>query len=156
MKGDHRVITMLLAAAVAASSPSVAATDASSRAAIAAYIERCAREWAMTAVAPDPEAMDRCLADDYQGVSSRGKVVDKAAVIAPAPTPAKAAGLWYAKPRFVTPTLAIVRGEEWTEPADGAPKRHLIWTDTWAFRDGRWQVVASQDSVVPFDRPLQN
>ena len=143
----------MLVAAVAA--PSIPATDAASRAAITAYIERCSTEWAMIAVKPNPEAMDRCLADDYAGVSSRGKLVNKATMSAANPTPAKAAGLYYAQPLFKTDSVAIVRGEEWVEPAQG-DKRHLIWTDTWMLRAGKWQVVASQDSVVPFDQALQN
>ncbi len=108
----------------------------------------------MMMVKPDPDALSPCLADDYAGVTSRGKVVDKARMLTPPPTPGKAGGLFYAKPRFVTPTLAVVRGEEWLERATGE-KIHLIWTDTWLFREGKWQVVASQDSLVPFDQPLQ-
>ena len=77
-------------------------------------------------------------------------------MLAPYDPPGKAAGLFYAKPRFMTPTLAIVQGEEWWEPKDGSPKKHLIWTDVWMFRDGKWQIVSSQDSVVPFDQRLLN
>lgn len=32
---------------------------------------------------------------------------------------------------------------------DGAPDLRLIWTDVWMWRDGKWQIVASQDSEVP-------
>ena len=147
------ILSLMLSAA--AVSPSMPATDAASRGAITAHIEQCAMIWAMMMVKPDPEALRPCLADDYAGVTSRGKVVDKATMLTPPPTPGKAGGLYYAKPRFVTPTLAVVRGEEWLERATGE-KIHLIWTDTWLLRDGKWQVVASQDSLVPFDQPLQN
>lgn len=139
----------------ATASPSMPATDAASRAAITAYIERCATTWVMMMVAPEPEVLRPCLADDYAGVSSRGRVADKAAMLTPAQPLGKAGGLYYAKPRFVTSSVAIVRGEEWVERASGE-KIHLIWTDTWLFRNGKWQVVASQDSSIPFDQPLQN
>jgi hypothetical protein len=150
------MIHALLLAAATAAPPAMPARDDAARMAITVYIERCATEWAMTAVAPNREAMARCLADDYQGVSARGTVVDKATYTAEGEPPGKAAGLYYAKPRFVSESMAIVRGEEWWEPKDGSGRQHLIWTDIWLLRAGGWQVVASQDSIVPFDQPLQN
>lgn len=144
-----------MAAAVAAM-PALPATDARSRAAVTAYIRRCASEWAQGVVRFDAEVIQRCLADDYRGFSSRGKLTTKANQLTPYETQGKAAGLYYANPRFITPTLAIVQGEEWWEPKDGPGKKHLIWTDIWVLREGKWQVVASQDSGVPFDQPLQN
>ena len=150
------MIEMLMAAVAVAAMPKVPATDATSRAAVTAYIERCSSEWAQGAVRFDPEPTQRCLADDYRGFTSRGKATDKAKQLLPYVPEGKAAGLFYAKPRFITPTLAIVQGEEWWEPKDGSGKKHLIWTDIWVFRNAEWQIVASQDSVVPFDQPLQN
>jgi hypothetical protein len=145
----------LLAAAVAAM-PTVAATDAASRAAVTAYIERCADEWAHSVVRFEPEVIQRCIADDYRGFSSGGKLVTKPLMLEPYAPEGKAAGLYYAKPRFISSVLAITQGEEWWEPRDGSGKKHLIWTDIWTFRAGKWQIVASQDSVVPFDQPLMN
>jgi hypothetical protein len=149
------MIEVLMAAAVAAM-PALPATDARSRAAVTAFIRRCSSEWAQGAVRFDAEVIQRCLADDYRGFSSRGKLTNKAKQLTPYVPQGKAAGLYYANPRFITPTLAIVQGEEWWEPKDGSGKKHLVWTDIWVLREGRWQVVASQDSVVPFDQPLQN
>ncbi len=104
----------------------------------------------------DAEAIERCIADDYRGFSSGGKLATKAAMLAPGAPAGKAAGLYYAKPRYIMPDLAVVQGEEWWEPRDGSARQHLIWTDVWALRAGKWQIVASQDSVVPFDQALLN
>jgi hypothetical protein len=148
-------IPILLAAAVAAM-PTVPATDAASRAAVTAYIERCADEWAHIVVRFEPEVIRRCIADDYRGFSSGGKLVTKPLMLEPVAAEGKAAGLYYAQPRFISPTLSIAQGEEWWEPKDDAGKKHLIWNDIWTFRAGKWQIVASQDSIVPFDQPLMN
>jgi hypothetical protein len=110
----------------------------------------------MGSVRVDAEVIERCIADDYRGFSSRGTLFTKPILLAPYTPPGKAAGLYYAKPRFLSPTLAIAQGEEWWEPKDGSGKKHLIWTDVWLFRDGKWQIVSSQDTVVPFDQPLLN
>lgn len=137
-------------------SPAVPATDAEAKAAITAYFQACESEWAQSAVRSNGPRVARFIADDYHGVSSRGKVVDKAAVTASETPDGKAAGLYYAKTHFITPTLAIVQGEEWWEPKKPSPKHHLIWTDTWLFRNGAWQIVASQDSQLPANQPVQN
>ena len=149
------MILLMLAAATAAV-PTTPVTDTASRAAVTAYIERCATEWALNVVHYDAEPIRRCIADDYRGFSSGGTLSTKAALLTPSDPPARSAGLFYAKPRYMSPTTAIVQGEEWWKSKDGSGKTHLIWTDTWMFRSGRWQIVASQDSVVPFDQPLLN
>jgi hypothetical protein len=110
----------------------------------------------MGAVRNDAEAIQRCIADDYRGFSSRGTLSTKASLLEPSEPAGKAAGLYYAKPRFMNGTTAIVQGEEWWQPKDGSGKKHLIWTDVWMFRKGLWQIVASQDSLVPFEQPLLN
>lgn len=143
-------------AAALAAMPARPADDAAAKAAVTAYIERCAAEWATIVVRQNPEIIDRCIADDYRGFSSGGPLATKPAMLKPDPSEGKAAGLYYAKPRFLTPTLAIVQGEEWWESKDVSGKKHLIWNDIWMFRNARWQIVASQDSVVPFGQALLN
>lgn len=150
------LILIAASAAALAQMPAVPATDAASTAAVTAYIQRCAAEWAQQVVEFDPEVIQRCHADDYRGFSSEGKLATKAAMLVPYIGSAKAAGLYYAKPRYISPVLAVVEGEEWYEPKDGSGKKHLIWNDIWTFRNGKWQIVASQDSVVPFGQALLN
>lgn len=73
------MILPLLAATAA--SPTVPAHDAASRAAITAYIRACEVIWAKSNTGPQPE-VQVFLADDYRGVSSRGKVMRKAGMAA--------------------------------------------------------------------------
>jgi catechol 2,3-dioxygenase-like lactoylglutathione lyase family enzyme len=34
---------------------------------------------------------------------------------------------------------------------DAEAKRCQVWTDTWLKRNGQWQIVAAQDTVIPCD-----
>ncbi len=43
----------------------------------------------------------------------------------------------------------LAQGAESLQRRDGGPDHRLIWTDVWMWRDGKWQIVASQDSVRP-------
>lgn len=149
------MISLLVAAALAAM-PTRSADGPAEQAAVTAYIERCSEEWSLGSVRVDVEVIERCIADDYRGISSRGTLSTKATLLAPYTPRGRSAGLYYVKPRFLSSTLAIAQGEEWWEPKDGSGKKHLIWTDVWLFRDGKWQIVSSQDTVVPFDQPLLN
>ena len=53
--------------------------------------------------------------------------------------------------RFFGEDVAIIYG---SEHAIGKDKTHpdakvcQVWTDTWLKRDGKWQIVASQDNKV--------
>lgn len=148
-------LTNALIALATLASPTTPASDAASRAAIDAYIQQCETLWAQGAVTDNSAQVAPFIAADYHGVSGRGKVHDRAGLLTPYQAEGKAAGLYYAKVRYATPAVAIVQGEEWWEEKTGV-RHHLIWTDTWLFRDGKWQIAASQDSQIPIDQPLQN
>jgi ketosteroid isomerase-like protein len=109
------------------------------------YIRRSAEQWA----ASDATAMATFLADEYVGVGSNGEIRSKARQLelAREPSPYRSARVDYVKFHHHG-SLVIAQGAETLTPATG-PDRRLVWTDTWLFRDGRWQVVASQDSVRP-------
>lgn len=111
-----------------------------------AYIRRSAEQWARG----DAEAMRDFLAEDYVGVASNGEVRDKARQLALAaePSPYPLSRIDYVRFHHHGP-LVIAQGAETHTPANGGPDRQLVWIDTWLFRNGRWQVVASQDSVRP-------
>jgi ketosteroid isomerase-like protein len=123
-----------------------AAASLPSRSETEAYIRRSAEQWA----ASDAAAMRIFLADDYVGVASNGEIRNKARQIALAsePSPYPVTRIDYVRFHHHGP-LVIAQGAETLTPADGGADRKLVWTDTWLFRDGRWQVVASQDSVRP-------
>jgi hypothetical protein len=57
-----------------------------------------------------------------------------------------------ARVRFFGDSTAMIYGSERATHtgSDGkAGMRCLVWTDTWLKRNGRWQVIAAQDTAVP-------
>ena len=54
--------------------------------------------------------------------------------------------------RFFGDSIAIAYGAESriakTKEGVEAP-RCQVWTDTWLKRNGQWQIVAAQDTVIP-------
>jgi hypothetical protein len=117
-----------------------------SRSVTESYIRRSSEQWA----ASDTAAMAIFLADDYEGVAPSGEVRNKARQLelAARPSPYSASRVDYVSFRHVGNTV-IARGAETHTRRDGGPDLRLIWIDIWMFRDGRWQVVASQDAVRP-------
>lgn len=94
------------------------------------------------------------LADDYQGVAATGEVRNRSRQLelAARPSPYTGSRVEYVNFRHFGSTV-LTQGAETHKRRDGKPDLQLIWTDIWMFRDGRWQVVASQDSVL---RPPSN
>lgn len=115
-----------------------------------AYIGRSEEEWAALATRRDPSVLERILADDYAGVSDDGTVRNKAQEIA----------YWSALPLAASAeqpqinyrifgNTALAQGEQTLTPEGGGAPVRILWTDVWLFRDGKWQVVASQNAVAP-------
>ncbi|MCL6741197.1 nuclear transport factor 2 family protein [Sphingomonas sp. RB56-2] len=117
-----------------------------------AYMWKAEEDWAAQSVRPIPGLMERILADDYSGVSSRGDTRTKADQIKSQAEPLDgtfvSSKLDYVHYRHFGDTV-IAQGQESLKRADGKPDVQLIWHDIWMFRDGKWQVVASQDSKLP-------
>ena len=133
------------AAEASAARPSLAETEA--------FIRKSAAEWANVAVTGDPSPLKRIIADDYVGVSSWGEVRDKAKMLtAPPSKNFTASKVDYVNIRHLG-DIAIAQGGETLTRRDGGPAVRLIWTDTWMYRNGQWQIIASQDSVRPPDKP---
>ena len=118
-----------------------------------AYMRKAEEDWADLAVRRIPGLMERIMADDYVGVSSEGDVRDKAKQVESAKEEPSgdfvSSKLDYVNYRHVGDTV-FAQGAETLQRKDAskAPLR-LIWTDVWMWRDGKWQIVASQDSVLP-------
>ena len=121
-----------------------------SDAASEAYMRQGEEDWAALAVRPVPGLLERILADDYVAVSSDGDVRSKTQEIKfDAPDAAFVSSkLDYVNYRHFGNTV-IGQGQESLQRKDHKPDLTLIWTDVWMFRNGQWQVVASQDSVLP-------
>jgi hypothetical protein len=58
------------------------------------------------------------------------------------------------KVRFFGDSIANAYGAEnrISKTKEGAEaNRCQVWTDTWLKRDGQWQIVAAQDTIIPCD-----
>ncbi|WP_394763961.1 DUF4440 domain-containing protein, partial [Phenylobacterium sp.] len=126
----------LLAGSGHAATP-VPPRDAHDLAAVKLYIRACEDAWAEQDVIGDTASSKLCLADDYEGVSSRNKVVNKAQSMAADPGPRTTVSdtVDYVRIRFPAPNVAIAQGGETATKKDGS-RRSLIWTDTWLLRAG--------------------
>jgi len=107
--------------------------------------------WLDADCAHQPDLRD-VIADDYQGTTTEGQRIDKAAAIADDESwPDQDCKLGSVKVRFFADNLAVAHGSEsmMRKGPDGTgTKRRLVWTDTWLRRDGKWQIIASQDNRV--------
>ena len=109
-------------------------------------------KWATSSCSPQPE-LKTVIADDFQGTSTTGKRYDKAAAIANDPKAvARDCQLGEVKVRFFGDSIAIAYGAEsriLKEADSKEAKRCQVWTDTWLKRNGQWQIVAAQDTIIP-------
>jgi len=108
-----------------------------------AYILKSAQEWAEAINAGDSLVIDRIVADDFVGVSLRGDLYDKQTLIRESKMKANRSY----KPKVFNVTIrfygdaAVAQGNEtWTKKADSTST-----TDTWIYKDKKWQIVAAQD-----------
>jgi hypothetical protein len=105
--------------------------------------------WAALQCGPKPE-MAAYVADDFQGTGTNGARYGRVAAIQRGHD--RDCKLGSVKVHFVTDNVAILYGGESRIVKSGNGKeapRCQVWTDTWIKRDGKWQVVAAQDNVVP-------
>lgn len=121
----------------------------------AQYMIDMERKWA-EGVCVDNGVVAGLLAEDFQGTSTSGARFTKADELRDekAPRSARACGLDETKVRFFSDSLAIVYGREHAIGKDKAQpdaKVCQIWTDTWLKRDGKWQIIASQDNRIKCD-----
>ena len=109
-------------------------------------------KWASSSCSPQPE-LKAAIADDFQGAATDGHRYDKAEAIATDPKAvARDCQLGEVKVRFFGDSIAIAYGAEnrVRKDKDGQEtKRCQVWTDTWLKRDGQWQIVAAQDTIIP-------
>ncbi len=110
------------------------------------------RMWSASNCAPQPGLRD-VIADDYQGTATDGHRVKKANVVETDSSALdRECTLGDVAVHFFGDDLAVLYGGESSLRKDKAgveKKRCLIWTDTWLRRGGKWQIIASQDTVVP-------
>ncbi|MGA8529685.1 MAG: nuclear transport factor 2 family protein [Acidobacteriaceae bacterium] len=140
--------TLLLLPACAQQSQWASANDPTAQ-----HIIDSERKWA-EGVCVNNGVVAGLLADDFQGTSTTGARFHKADELRDEKGPhiAHACGLDETKVRFFSNSLAIVYGSEhYTGKDPGQPNAKVcqIWTDTWLKRNGKWQIIASQDNRAP-------
>lgn len=119
--------------------------------ATAKFMVDAERQWAEAACTHN-KITEKILADDFQGTSPEGKRYTKSEEVADTADLSKTVRdcrLIDAKVRFFGDDLAMVYGSESSvrKAKDGTEKsRCLIWTDTWLKRNGKWQIIAGQDT----------
>jgi hypothetical protein len=109
------------------------------------------RDWTQSFVTMDVAANERIIADDYLGTEPDGKRVKKADMIGEVKTGEALLSNRLNEDdvtiRFYGETAVVNGSESWKRKSDGKTGRY-IWTDVFAKRTGKWQVVASQDLEV--------
>jgi hypothetical protein len=53
------------------------------------------------------------------------------------------------KVRFFGDTAVAQGNESWVRRTVTPLNGRFVWTDTWLHRNGKWQIVASEDLIVP-------
>ena len=111
------------------------------------------RDWCTANVKKDVAVISRILADDYTGVGSRGTAQTKAETLADLND--KTSGFTSCVDGNVKVRIygeaAVVTGlgtRGGTYKGVPFKDRQFLWTDTFVRREGRWQCVASQATVV--------
>lgn len=139
---------MLLSSLVSAQQSHWASSDDKT----AQYMIDMERKWA-EGVCVDNGVVAGLLADDFQGTSTASRRFTKADELRDekAPRTAHGCGLDETKVRFFGDSLAIVYGSEHAIGKDKSQPEAKVcqtWTDTWLKRNGKWQIIASQDNRV--------
>jgi len=110
------------------------------------------RDWCAAVVKKDATALARILADDYTSVGSRGSTSTKADELANLKGADSTVNCVDNNIKVrVYGDAAVVTGlgtRSGTYKGVAFKDRQFLWTDTFIRRDGRWQCVASQGTVV--------
>lgn len=114
------------------------------------YITKSANDWAQAIAIGDTITIDRIMADDFIGVSSRGELYDKETLIKQSVESAnlKKTEVYNVSVRFFGKAAVAQGNETWTKLSDSTSTKS-IWTDTWIYRNGEWRIVAAQDLKYP-------
>ena len=115
------------------------------------FIKAAEGKWANSACSPQPD-LKAIIADDFQGTSPSGRRYGKdEAIAADTKSVSHDCQLGEVNVRFFGDSIAIAYGAESKidKAKDGKDtKRCLVWTDTWLKREGKWQIVAAQDTIL--------
>jgi ketosteroid isomerase-like protein len=129
------------------------AAKPSGKMSVEATLKEMENNWEAAIVAHDAAVVGTLVASDFAGIDSRGRFVNKSALIAAV----KADKDTYESAKnerlivhFYGPSIAVVTGSaraRGTTKGGKAFERKYRFTDTWVQRDGTWKCVASQASL---------
>jgi ketosteroid isomerase-like protein len=134
--------------------PSPAAVMPTKKSSPEATIKDIEDKWEASVMTHDTSVAQAYLADDFRGVSSKGKVMTKSNLLSEIKkdtdtyTSTKNGKL---DVRVFGGQFAVATGisTEAGKAKDGKEfKRSFRWTDAWVLRNGKWQCVASQAMLV--------
>jgi ketosteroid isomerase-like protein len=109
-------------------------------------------QWAESVANGDASVVERILADDFLGVDPDGNFYEKAKMVADtreAPKEFISNHLNDVKVRFFGDTAVAQGNESWVRRTGTPLHARFVWTDTWILRNGKWQIVASEDLIAP-------
>jgi ketosteroid isomerase-like protein len=116
------------------------------------YIRESERQWAESVANGDASVVERILADDFLGVDPDGSFYEKAKMVADtreAPKEFISNRLNDVKVRFFGDTAVAQGNESWVRRTVTPLTGRFVWTDTWIRRNDKWQIVASEDLIIP-------
>ena len=106
-------------------------------------------EKSLSAAGDDRSVIESMIAADFVGTTEDGVLQTRNQLLTSmAPQNLKTAEINNVDIRLVSDAVAVVTGVKLTNRADGLPGKERF-THTWLNRDGRWQLVASQQTRVP-------
>jgi len=141
-------LTQLITALALLPALPAAAVDCPGRQAAEKYIKQSEARWAEQSVTNDMSVIREIIADDYIGVSSASAVMTKDLILKDISNGFVSNRIDYVDVHFFSDSLAVAQGKENWELTGGTLGSY-IWTDTWLCRQGRWQIIASQDTPLP-------
>ena len=116
------------------------------------YIMESEKQWAEAVASGDSSVVQRILADDFIGVDTKGFQYNKEHEVHNTPEGPKyfkSNHLNDIKIRFYG-NMAVAQGDEiWVRYSGEPITGRFVWTDTWLFRNDKWQIVAAEDLIAP-------
>jgi len=116
------------------------------------YITESEKQWAESVASGDSTVIERILADDFIGVDTKGNQYNKAYEVhgtTEGPKYFKSNHLNDLKIRFYG-NMAVAQGDEtWVRRSGQMLTGRFVWTDTWLYRNDKWQIVAAEDLIAP-------
>jgi ketosteroid isomerase-like protein len=123
--------------------------------AVESALKKMEDQWQAAIVAHDLAAVDALVAADFAGINPEGKFINKSAILAQMKNDKDTYGAAKNEKLNVHlygPNIAVVTGSVRSKGKNKNGQsfdRAYRYTDTWVERDGKWQCVASQDSLLP-------